>query len=175
MEDIRRDIHAHIADVMVEWQEITRDEPWLSLPAEHQMDAVPAVVLALADAALCDPPGTTEDEALVAAAAKHGRTRFEQGFDQALLFTEYHLIRTALWHYIRSKYSQAADTMLRIDAAITVATSASLFGFHRDELETSGQWPAVVQALIEDAPRRVGRRQGSGSGAGRQQVAAERY
>ena len=157
METIRRDIHEHIAEVMVEWQEITRAEPWLSLPDEHRTDSLPSVALALADVALSGAPGSDDDEELVVAGVKHGRARFEQRFPQALLFTEYHLLRTALWRYLRARHANAADAMIRIDAAITIATSASLLGFHRDELEASGKWPGVVQALIDETPRRIGR------------------
>lgn len=157
METIRRDIHEHIAEVMVEWQEITRAEPWLSLPDEHRTDSLPGVVLALADVALRGAPGPAEDEELVVAGVRHGRARFEQGFPQALLFTEYHLLRSALWQYLRGRHANAADAMIRIDGAITIATSASLLGFHRDELEVKGKWPTVVQALIDETPRRIGR------------------
>lgn len=169
MEQIRRDVHEHIAEVMVEWQEITREEPWLSLPAEHRTDSLPVVVLALVDVALSAAPGRKEDEALVTAAVKHGHDREAQGFTQPLLFAEYHLLRTALWRYLRTRHAHAPGAMIGIDAAITVATSASLLGFHRDELEATGRWPRVVHALIDETPARLWRdrrdRHGRASGA----------
>ena len=163
MEAIRRDVHEHIAEIMVEWREITRDEPWLSLPEEHRTNSLPAVALALVDVALRDRPQGADYEAVVVAAAKHGRTRGEHAFPISLIFTEYHLLREALWRHLRTRFAQAAGAMVLVDSAITVATSASLFGFNRDQLEATGAWPAVLQELIDEAPRRIGR-WGAGGG-----------
>ena len=41
---------------------------------------------------------------------------------------------------------------VRIDSAITLATRATLVGYHRAEYESQGPWDNVVDRLVEDAP-----------------------
>jgi hypothetical protein len=46
---------------------------------------------------------------------------------------------------------------MQIDTAITLATNASLWGYHRQEIEGMGKWQEGMERLIESSPllRRV--------------------
>ena len=155
MQVLCADLKDHLPEILVEWREITREEPWLSLPEEHRLNSLPDVLSALLDAALCTPEEMAAQERHVIAAAEHGRARREQGFRDALLFTEYYLLREAVWRYLRrlsTDSEKVRQAIFRIDTAVTVATSASLFGYHRDEIERRGEWPEVLQRLITASP-----------------------
>ncbi len=90
---------------------------------------------------------------LVRTAMDHGRERARDGFSDDLLFREYYLLRRALWQSLRQlNPGEAADTILRIDAEITMASAASLHGLHasgsRDCDEAlvdriASRWPAA--------------------------------
>lgn len=140
--------------ILADWLELPREEPWLAMPAEHRVDSFPEVTGALLDAALGPRGDAAAAEALTVAAAKHGRHRRDQGFAQELLFAEYYLLREALWRTIQSvPPAHAVDdasltAMLHLDGAISVATRASITGYHRDELEAMGKWPAALQNIL---------------------------
>ena len=147
------DPNALVPEVMGAWQALAAAEPWLSLPDEHRFDSLPDVVSHLLDAALCQPNDATAYRAKVEVAAKHGTDRRVRGFEQDLLFAEFHLLRGAIWDVVRRHYPAAVDgALLRVDAAISAATRASLYGFHRAELQRAGQWPGILERIVSESP-----------------------
>lgn len=154
MRDVCHDIKAHTGQVLALWQEFARREPWLSLPEHHRIDHLPEVIVGLTEASLCDPADEAAHLQKVWAAAEHGQHRREQGFAMELIFHEYHLLRQALWRYIRdhAEMSKQAEAINRIDTAISLSTMASLRGYHRRELEEKGEWPQTIDRLAGESP-----------------------
>ena len=162
------DLKAHLPEIVREWEEITHEEPWTSLPKAHRLDELPAVTIGLFDAALCEPTEPDAHRQKVLAAVLHGEQRREHGLPDAVLLTEFYLLREAIWRYLkRTKDAVLADAaILRIDNAIMLATRAALVGFHRAEYETRQRWPLAVDRLIAEAPLlRVARRADAGQDA----------
>jgi hypothetical protein len=150
---LRDDIKAHVDEILQTWTQIAVAEPWMSLPSHHRLDALPTVTVALADAALTPGHGRADRyRQFVRAAADHGATRRQQGFDRELLFTEQYLLREAIWQFLaRDHPDDAADAVLRLDAAVTVGTRASLVGFHRVEFTEKGRWPAILEEVVRQS------------------------
>jgi len=156
--EIRDDVKAHVDAILRDWERITAEEPWMSLPEHHRLDALPKVAQALCDAALTPSGGSVEAyRQFVWAAVGHGEMRRQQGFAKELLFTEHYLLRQAMWRYVTAHHlARAAETLVRLDAAVTVGTRASITGFHHAELQQRGRWPAVVEDIVRQAPLRDG-------------------
>jgi hypothetical protein len=155
MKEICEDIKQHVSQVLLEWEELVREQPWYSLPAEHRIDSLPDVVVGLVEAALCNPSDEGAHRQKVEAAAEHGFHRREQEIPESLIFTEYHLLRLAIWRYLSRRYppsDRITQAMLRIDGAITVATNASLWGYYRPEIEALGKWEEGVARITSSAP-----------------------
>lgn len=150
---LRNDVQSHVDEILQAWTRITAVEPWMSLPSHHRLDALPTVTIALVDAALTPGSGRTDRyRAFVRAAAEHGETRRQQGFDRELLFTEQYLLREAIWQFLmRAHPDDAADAVLRLDAAVTVGTRASLVGFHRQEFTANGRWPTILEEVVQQS------------------------
>ena len=130
------------------------EEPWRSLTPEERLDLLPELVLRLLDVAICDPSDVTGHREAVWAAVRHGEARRRQGVDHDHVFQEYFLLRETVWHFLRQRGSteERTEAILGIDAVISLATTASLRGYHRAELEARGGWAEAVEALIEASP-----------------------
>lgn len=154
MRDLGTKLKAHVPQILSTWESIAQKEPWYSLPQEDRMDHLHQVVIGLVEASLCDPADVDAHEANVWAAARHGHQRREQGLDEAQILTEYHLLRRAIWRCVQRDVApgRAFHAISRIDTAISLATMASLRGYHRRELEQRGDWPGYVETLIEESP-----------------------
>jgi hypothetical protein len=140
-----------ITDAVIhEWGGIQKAETWLQLPEDLDQDHLPDLISAIADTALCTLFGETERNALVWVAVEHGRQRRSHGYQDDLLYREYSLLRRALWHVIRHRFARtglASEAVIRVDAAITLATGGSLRGYYQQTLEATGDWPAAVERL----------------------------
>lgn len=150
--DVLRD---NISDVISDFNNVVQREPWLSLPPDLRLNSIPDLVHALLDAMVCDPADEQARRDAVHTAIEHGQMRAEQGFEDDLIFMEYHFLRGAVWEGIQRHFGRkrtALEVISRFDAAITVATSASLRGFHRASYEEQGKWDNAVDWLVTDAP-----------------------
>ncbi len=139
---------------MVEWETITNEEPWFTLPADQKTDSLPKVLATLVAVALCRQNDASAVRDHVLAAAEHGRSRREQGFGQDLLLTEYYLLREAIWRFVRTTAgpsAHATQAILYVDNAISVATRASLQGYHQPELAAMGRWPEALETVARDS------------------------
>lgn len=154
MKEIGEDIKEHVAEVLEEWERLVRGQPWYSLPAEHRVNNLPNVLRALAHAALCAPGDAAARRRKVEEAASHGNHRRMQGIPESLILTEYHLLRLAIWNYLVRAHGASeltAGAIMRIDGAITLATNASMWGYHRPEIEGLGKWQDGVEKMIASA------------------------
>jgi hypothetical protein len=145
------DLNAHVPAILAEWQAVAREEPWLSLPEEHRFDSIPDLLRELLRAALCGREAAPRAyRAMVESAVEHGRQRRGQGFAHDLILSEYYLLREAVRRHLartRAGGRGAVGDLLRVDAAISVATHASVLGYHRAEIEALGRWPAVIEGV----------------------------
>jgi hypothetical protein len=146
----------HDAHIVIErWQTLVRESPLAGLPPDHDIDHLPGVIAGLAEAALCRPSDVEAHRSNTAAAAIHGEHRRRHGFPDSVIFSEFHLLHHALWSYLRESTIGEARTsaaILRLDAELALDTTASLCGYHREELTQSGRWPMCIELLAEESP-----------------------
>lgn len=155
MRAICEDIKSHVPEILADWERLVQEEPWYSLPREHRINSLPAVITGLVEASLCAPAEKEAHRAKVAAACEHGVSRREQGIPEHLISTEYHLLRRAIWHYLLRKFGpsdRVAGAIMRIDMAITAATNASMWGYYRKEVEAQGKWEEVFDRIVASSP-----------------------
>lgn len=155
LQDVCRAIHRDIDEIVERWLEAAKEEPWFSMPRESMVDALPYVIGRLADVALLAPGDEQLHRDKVLAAAQHGEERRGQGIPTEAIFREYHFLRVSLWRYLERVLLDEDRTRLeaitRIDLAITIACRASLYGYHRQELQESGDWPQRVEQLASES------------------------
>jgi hypothetical protein len=148
-------IKAHIPEVIAEWERLVREQPWFSLPPDHRIDHLPDVVVGLVEASLCRPQDVEAHRQKIRAACEHGTSRRARGVPEHLIFTEYHLLRQAIWYYLCRTLDPAddrvVDAMLRIDSALSTATNAAMWGYHRAEVEAMGRWEESVARILESS------------------------
>jgi hypothetical protein len=155
MQAICDDLKREIPAVLSEWDRLIREEPWFSLPPDHWIDRLPDVVVGLVEASLCDPPSIEAHRKEVSAAASHGWHRRQQELPEHLILTEYHLLRQAIWRYIIERFGpsdRSTEAILRIDTVISIATNASMWGYHREEIEGLGRWEEGIERLCSSSP-----------------------
>ncbi len=155
MKEICADLKKHVAEVIVEWERLVREEPWYSLPSEHRIDGLPEVVLRLLQASLCDPHSHEVHRQQALAAAKHGADRREDNIPEQTILTEYHLLRRAIWRYLTRTFGSSESTtraILRIDIGISVATNASMWGYYKPEIEALDKWEESIARLATSSP-----------------------
>lgn len=145
-----------IARLIIErWDYIARNEPWLALPRDLDFDHLPDLVRRMAEAALCTDFDRQRCRDLIASAAAHGEHRAREGFEETLIYREYHLLRRALWHRMKAQEGENANVYyasMRLDTISTLATSGALHGLHREELERQGRWPDVLEEIMTEWP-----------------------
>jgi hypothetical protein len=155
MRAIGEELKVHAREVLGEWEELVREQPWFSLPLEHRINSLPEVLAALADAALCNPGSLPAHRQALEAAALHGENRRQQGIPEHLILTEYHLLRQAIWYWLSARLGASDVTraaIMRIDPAISMATNASMWGYYRVEVEGMGKWEEAMARILEYAP-----------------------
>ena len=160
------------AEVIRLWEEASARQPWLLLPEHDRIDHLPEVLERVADAVLCEQPTREGLLALARAATKHGQDRVRQGLPDILVLNEYHLLRDAIWAFFRQladwrdtgdrsgtrsegpsetvRPATTAEAILRVDTALTVATRASLLGYHCEHLRAMGRWEGAIERLVEE-------------------------
>jgi hypothetical protein len=155
MKEICAHIKGNVAQVLVEWEQLVKEEPWFSLPPEHRIDSLPDVIVGLVEAALCDPVDHRAHKLNIDAACQHGSHRRKQQIPEHLIFTEYHLLRQAIWRFLTSQLrpsDRITQAMLRIDSALTLATNASMWGYYREEIEALGKWEEGMARIAASSP-----------------------
>lgn len=154
MEKIRAaliaDAPAVVRRVLLRWDQILEQEPWWS--AEHvDEDSLAELIRVTADAALRDARTDGRARAFIDIAMKHGQDRQEGGYRDALVHHEFLLLRRALREDLREQFELTPAThaaLTRLDAALSHAEIASLYGYHQHDLP---------EEAAEKAPSRLAR------------------
>jgi hypothetical protein len=155
MKEIGEHLKVHVQDVLTEWERLVREQPWYSLPPDRRIDNLPEVIASLVNASLCTPANAAACRQVVEAAAVHGYHRREQGIPEHLILTEYHLLRQALWYYLVREFGGADSVnhaIMRLDSGITLTKNASMWGYHRPEIESMGRWDEGIERMSADSP-----------------------
>lgn len=120
------------AAVVRKWQGMAQSFGWAEDHDPIDEDHLVELIQRLAEAAIAREEGAVDAcKELVSSAFQHGRARRVDGFSEDMVFREYHLLRLGLWEELRSRNTEhAAETIMRVDVEITMATAASLQGFH---------------------------------------------
>jgi hypothetical protein len=137
-----------------EWREIGANEVWHGLPPSMGFDHLPDVIAGLAETALAGDFERAAVEESLRLSAVHGEHRQIEGFPEQFIYTEYHLLRRSMWHFLGETVApdDAARSVSRIDVAITLATMAALRGFHKSTFEERGDWPAALYRVLDEMP-----------------------
>lgn len=138
------------AAVVRDWTSLADSSPWAETVEPIDEDHLADLIRCLGEAALARQTGAGgPSKSLIRAAIQHGRDRSADRFTEEMLFREYHLLRRGLWEELKRRdVGLAAETIVQIDAEITLATAASLHGFHL------GQTDADEESLADQIARR---------------------
>jgi hypothetical protein len=144
--------------VLEAWSELTREVPWHVEPDRFGADAVSEVVRAILDVAMAAAGDYRTHERLARAAIAHGDQRRAQRTGDDAILREYQALREALWRFLeRSEVEpdESIPAIMRIDVAISVATTAALRGYHRTDLEPASSWEPRLLRYIHDVSERL--------------------
>jgi hypothetical protein len=151
-------LRAALPEVLQAWTELTREAPWHVQPDRFGVDAVNEVLRAILDVGMASASDHDAHERLVRAAIAHGDQRRAQRAGDDALLREYQALREAIWRFLeRSKASpdESLPAIMRIDVAISVATTASMRGYHRADSEPASSWEPRLLRYIRDASERI--------------------
>lgn len=147
---LKRNAEAVARKVTEGWDRGARRELGETLPTGLDLDHLPELIADLA-AAASTARGDGQRERLVRTAVIHGRHRRQEGHGDRVVFREFHLLRSFLWEELKTcdvANEAIVRAILHLDSAITVATSASIHGFHLPENQDVD--PRLIQRLLAD-------------------------
>ena len=148
------DLPAHIERIKLKWHELAEDDPWLgTIPTEERWDSLPDALAGLFNSTLCRADSRDPHREHVTGAVKHGADRRRQGSPPDVIFREYAMLREAIWRHVRglSGTRGEIDAVLLIDGAISLATRASIVGYHQEDFVATGRWDDMVSHLIDES------------------------
>jgi hypothetical protein len=151
-------LRAALAEVLREWVELTQETPWHVEPDRFGLDAVNEVVRAILDVAMATTGDYAAHERLVRAAIAHGDQRRAQGRRDDAVLREYQALRESMWRFLERSGATPEESLpaiLRVDVAISVATTAALRGYHRADAEPASLWEPRLLRHIHDASERL--------------------
>jgi hypothetical protein len=104
---------------------------------------------------LCEHGSHIARRKVVEQATIHGQSRRANGLSLEIILREQSYLRAATWKFLTGQVdweheSTIISEILRLDAAISVATLASFVGFHRREVEGNREWNRAVDELVEN-------------------------
>jgi hypothetical protein len=155
MKSLCEDLVTNVPEIVRTWEELLERQPWFLRPKGFRDDTLPEVVLGLISAALCEPACEEVHRKKVQAAAAMGWSRRVSGLPEHVMFTEFHVLRQAIWYYLERRYGlteEVSQAIFRIDAALSLATNASMWGYHRSEIEALGKWEEGITRIIRSSP-----------------------
>lgn len=160
MRDIAAHLHSNVDTVLARWTDLVKEEPWFSLPREHRVSNLTAVVEALIACATM-PAGSPDClRAAVTAGAEHGYNRRNQGVPETLIPIEFHLLRQAVWRFLSDSFPPSEAThavQLSIDSMTTATLNAAMWGYYREEIEAHEGWDTALEHLVATATRNAER------------------
>jgi two-component system, cell cycle response regulator DivK len=153
VQEIAQRISANVEVLLEIWDHLVIEEPWFSLPRDDRAGFLAEVIASLPDTALLSASPDACRKTVIAAGA-HGRGRRTQQIPESLIPIEFHLLRQAIWRYLTQHFPPSDDlhgAVRALDAAITLALNACMWGYFRDEIEAQGMWDSAVERLVGDA------------------------
>lgn len=149
--DVSMIVCSRVPQLIHDIDKFSLTEPWSGLASDDRANSLPEVAEHACALALRGGRGQRRCARLLESAAHHGLTRRQQGLPESIIFEEIALVREAIWADIQARFGResrlAAEIILRIDMALTLASQASLRGYFRDEFESRGLWPEVLAEL----------------------------
>ena len=130
-------LHGHIDEVLGEFRQLARQDPWSMLSAGRLVDALPEILpkmLRLASRAA--PHVDTELHHLIA--DQHGLGRRDDGIPLAAVADEWNHVRRACWKVLQRRTSEdrgVVEAMQRLDPLFDDAIGISLRGYYAPELD----------------------------------------
>jgi hypothetical protein len=145
----------NIAEIVAEWKRLTSKPPWATLTSSQWVDHLPPLLHAMIDGVVCGNGSHDARRKVIESGIRHGSHRRALGVPLDTIFEEYYQLRTATWHLLTTRAGaelgpRVVAEILRLDAAIGVATLASLRGYHRLEFEKTREWDQVIDDLVKD-------------------------
>ena len=126
--------------ITMRWSAMAENEPWLERFTRIRQDHLPAMIRALAEAALVAPESTGAAARLIEESRRHGASRRRDGHDDSIIPAEYVLVRRALRHVLMKEREIPAGMMLPtlslLELGIGLAEIASLHGYHAEAVES---------------------------------------
>ncbi len=140
---------AEVPEIMADWDRDTTALPWSALEESERQNNLASVITRVIDCAMSDASRDLRVDALIAAACSHGECRRTQEMEVASLFREYDLLRAATWgHLSRIIESPTSfSAIFVIDGLLSVATRATVLGYHRAEMTANGLWTSHREEL----------------------------
>ena len=120
-------------------------------------EAFVRALLAATDAAPAD--GDANLRAVVLAASSYGLDQPSGRVDPGTLCAQLAELRQVIWEELKAESppTEATERIFRLDKALSVVIRACVSGSCRAELERRGQWPEVLNAIMNDAAPENGR------------------
>jgi hypothetical protein len=140
--------------VLAAWVALSDRPPWSRLTTAERVDHLPPLLDAIFLAVFDETSERAHRARMIHGAASHGEDRRSQGYDEEIILDEYYLLRGLLWTELRARLdpARAAPIIVKVDSALSLASAASLRGMNRARLESAGQWPAALDALVARDP-----------------------
>lgn len=110
---------------------------------QNKVDDLPELIIRLVESSLCAPFDLDSNRKNVEAAVQHGRVRFRDGFIENLILEEYDLLSEAIWEVRTAEVHVRAPSdehYHATDAAISLATRGSLYGYHIWSAGSTRKW-----------------------------------
>jgi hypothetical protein len=149
------DLEPNVSEIVTEWKRLTNRPPWSTLSHADWVDHLPPLLRAMIEGVVCNNGSHAARRQVVERAIIHGEHRRAHGLTVENILEEQSELRTATWSFLVRQVDSVATSgivgeILRFDATISVATLASLTGFHRHEVEQTRPWEQVIAGLLEN-------------------------
>lgn len=131
---------AEVDEIMADWDRATDQLPWSLIKASEKENNLAGVITRVIDCAMGSESRDVRVDAMIKAALGHGEARRKQDVGVHSLFIEYDLLRSATWRQLQAIASGLTtfDAIFVIDGLLSIATRATILGYHRPEMEANG-------------------------------------
>lgn len=138
-----------VGEIMADWDLSTQELPWVAIEKAERQNNLASVITRVIDCAMSDATRDVRVDALIASACSHGESRRAQGLDVPTLFREYDLLRSATWGQLSMMVGSPTSysAIFVIDGLLSIATRATVLGYHRAEMEANGLWSTHLEEL----------------------------